>query len=152
MIKVKPAVTHNGRIYVYGGSLSNGGSATNKLERYTPIPNDKALVSFSRPSASIIEGEWSLSVNVSLSSTAAGDETVDYIISNGSTATNGGDFSITTGTLSFGAGERTKTIGYSIQEDGDSEGDESFTIMLVNPVNLGLGDVSTYSFTIFDDD
>ena len=145
------AVTHNGRIYVYGGKLISG--TTNELERYTPETHTKTLVSFSRSSDSIIEVTGTFSVNVSLTKNAVGNETVDYIISNGSTATNGEDFSISTDTISFNAGERTKSINFSINDDNVSdEGNESFTIMLVNPSNLRLGDVSTYSFTIFDDD
>jgi uncharacterized repeat protein (TIGR01451 family) len=76
--------------------------------------------------------------------------TVDYRVT-GISATEGVDFIATPGTLTFHAGETVKTISVPIIGDTFFEGDESFSVQLLNAVNasidraLGIG-------TIVDDD
>jgi YD repeat-containing protein len=83
---------------------------------------------------------------------------VSYASSNG-TATQPGDYTSTSGTLSFAAGERYKTITVSSVQDTTLEGDETFNLVLSSATggatitdSTGVGTVLTDEiwFTIND--
>lgn len=76
--------------------------------------------------------------------------TVLYQIS-GITATPGVDFLSSDGTLTFRAGETQKTITVQVVGDTLKEGDETFSIQLVDPVNARM-DKGIAIGTIVDDD
>ena len=83
--------------------------------------------------------------------TASGKEiTLDYATAD-DTATAGSDYTQTNETLTFSAGETTKTIDVPVLEDGSPEEDETFTVTLSKAVNVTIGD-STGTGTILDDD
>src|SRR3954451_9001865 len=67
------------------------------------------------------------------------------------TANPGFDFVDTQGTLTFRAGETVKTFSVPIIGDTLDEGDESFTVQLLNPVNAVIAR-GTATGTIIDDD
>lgn len=52
----------------------------------------------------------------------------------------GSDYTVTSGTLSFAAGEMVKTVTVPIVDDGFTEGDEFFFLRLASPVNAGIAD------------
>ena len=56
------------------------------------------------------------------------------------TATQGSDYTATTGTLTFQPGEATKTVTVSPLDDAYSEGDETFTLTLSNPAKAVIDD------------
>ncbi len=87
--------------------------------------------------ASAAEGD-SVVFTVSLSATSSQQVTVDYATADG-TATAGEDYTATSGTLTFQAGETTKTISVPITDDTDNEGDETFTVTLSNAAGADLG-------------
>ena len=64
---------------------------------------------------------------------AAADEavTVDYETADGS-ATAGADYTAASGTLTFAAGERSKTVSVAILDDALDEGKETFLLRLSN--------------------
>jgi glucose/arabinose dehydrogenase len=64
------------------------------------------------------------------------------------------DYLLTTGTLSFAAGETEKSFSIVTFDDAFVEGDESFTVDLINPTgpNAMLGSVASATVTIEDDD
>ncbi len=64
---------------------------------------------------------------------AAADEavTVDYATADG-TATAGADYTAASGTLTFAAGERSKTVSVAILDDALDEGKETFLLRLSN--------------------
>ena len=68
---------------------------------------------------------------VSLDRAASGTVTVDYATSDGS-ATSGSDYTAANGTLTFQAGERTKTVEIALLDDDHDEGTETFTLTLSN--------------------
>ena len=76
--------------------------------------------------------------------------TVNYTTINGS-AISGTDFTATTGTLTFNPGETSRTIEVSVTGDTASEGDETFTLTLSNPVNLQLADGVAIGTIVNDD-
>ncbi|WP_219643978.1 Calx-beta domain-containing protein [Cohnella sp. CFH 77786] len=81
-----------------------------------------------------------------------GEVAVDYTTSDG-TASGGSDYETAGGTLTFAAGETSKTISVPIYNDTDTEGDESFTVTLGNPTNgATLGTITGSNVSIVDDD
>ncbi len=66
---------------------------------------------------------------VTLAPAAASAVTVDYATSDG-TALSGQDYTAATGTLTFAAGETSKTVSVAVIDDAVDEGDETFTLTL----------------------
>ena len=87
------------------------------------------------------EGDEAISFSVTLDEAASGAVTVDYATSNG-TATAGSDYTATSGTLNFSAGETRKTLAVTISDDTESESDETFTVTLSNASGADLGTTS----------
>ena len=92
--------------------------------------------------ASITEGDSGssqLSFTVTLSQAATGPVTVSYSTANG-TATAGSDYTARSGTLTFAAGETTKTVTVPITGDTAVEGNETFTISLAAASGATIAD------------
>lgn len=68
------------------------------------------------------------------------------------TATAGGDYGETQGTLSFGSAERVKLISIPILNDGLREADERFRVVLENPTGNALGTRTSCTVTVADND
>lgn len=112
-----------------------------------------ALPSLAIADATIAEGNSGtklLNLTVTLSAAAAGPVTVAYGTANG-TATAGSDYTARSGTLSFAAGETSKTIQVSIAGDTTPEGNEAFTVNLSNATGATIADGSAIA-TITNDD
>ena len=89
---------------------------------------------------------------VSLSHAASAAVRVDYATSNG-TATAGADYTAASGTLSFAAGETTKTVSGSVLNDAHDEGSETLTLTLSNASGAVIkSDGATATGTITNDD
>ena len=82
-----------------------------------------------------------LAFAVTLSRAPSGTVTVDYATADG-TATSGSDYTATSGTLSFAAGETEKTVSVPVLDDGHDEGSETLTLTLSNPSGAYLADGS----------
>ncbi len=108
-------------------------------------------VSFITPSSSIAESSVSINVDVVLSEPSTDTVSVDFDIV-GVTAEPGSDFSGSPGTLTFSPGETTKSINFEIHDDDVNEPEETFRIVLSNPVNATLGTPSVHLFKIEDND
>ena len=76
---------------------------------------------------------------VTLSRAASAALTVDYATANGS-AHAGDDYRAASGTLTFGAGERSTTIEVAVLDDAHDEGEETLTLRLSNPSSGRLAD------------
>ena len=96
------------------------------------------------------ESNTSTSLTVTLSVASGKDITVDYATSDG-TATAGSDYTTASGTLTFSAGDTSKTIDITTLTASIVEGDETVTVTLSNASNASISD-STGTFTITDDD
>jgi uncharacterized delta-60 repeat protein len=78
--------------------------------------------------------------------------TVDYATRDG-TAKAGADYTAQSGTITFGVGERTKTISIPVIEDAPPENNEQFQVLLSNPSSGAvLGSLHTLDVTIEEDD
>ena len=108
-----------------------------------------SIVQLSATAFGVTEGTSTLSVQVMRIGNAAGVSTVDYATSDtaganncnvvGSVASSRCDYITTLGTLSFAAGETSKTIAIPIVDDVYAEGNETFTIALSNATGAVLG-------------
>ena len=104
-----------------GRELSNTNSAT--------VAGPPAL---SVADARVREGpDAALAFAVRLDRAASGAVTVDYATADG-TATAGEDYTATSGTLTFAAGEREKTVSVTVLDDAHDEGEETFDLTLSN--------------------
>ena len=111
---------------------------------------------FSINSPSVVEGDSS-SVNlvftVTLSASASSPYTVDYADAGTGTATSGTDYTAVTGsTLTFAAGETSKTITVSVTGDTVDESNETVAIALSNASSGTAISTATGTGTIRDDD
>ncbi len=79
---------------------------------------------------------------VSLSQSSAQTVTVRYATADG-TATAGSDYTTTSGTLTFTAGQTTKTVNVPVKGDTTNEADETFSLTLNTPVNATVGSAGT---------
>jgi urease beta subunit len=95
-------------------------------------------------------GQTAMTFTVTLSAAATSDVTVGFNTASG-TADAGTDFEATNGTLTFAAGETTKTIVVNVLGDTAFESDETFTVTLANPVGATIPD-ATATGTIENDD
>ena len=73
---------------------------------------------------------------VTLDPAATEAVTVDYATADG-TATAGDDYTAASGTLTFDAGETSKTVSVPIVDDNVDDGGETFTLTLSNPAGAG---------------
>ena len=95
-------------------------------------------------------GTTNLVFSVSLNSAAASDVTVEFATAN-DTATAGSDFVTTTGTLTFAAGELTKTITVPLLGDTSIELTETLLLNLSNATGATISDPQAVG-TITNDD
>ena len=82
-----------------------------------------------------------LAFAVTLDRAASGAVTVDYATAD-ATATAGEDYTATSGTLTFSAGETAKTVTVAVLDDAHDEGSETLTLALSNASGAYLADGS----------
>ncbi|MEQ8959973.1 MAG: Calx-beta domain-containing protein, partial [Coleofasciculus sp. C2-GNP5-27] len=111
----------------------------------TIIDNDDSTPVLSQLSindVSVTEGDSgskNATFTVSLSAASTESISVDYGTGNG-TATAGSDYTAESGTLTFAAGETSKTISVAVTGDTTVESDETFNVNLSNASNATIGD------------
>jgi Calx-beta domain len=128
-------------------SLGSPSSAT-----VTITDNDGVqTLAFSSATASVGESVSPLNLIVTRTGDTTGVATVNYATSNGS-ASSGSDYTDTSGTLVFAAGDTSKNISVVITNDSTSEATETFTVTLSSPTGASLGSTSTSTVSIVDDD
>ena len=120
-----------------------------------PPPPPPPLADVSIASTAVIEGHaggtW-LTFAVSLSATPTGPVTVSWTTANG-TAKAGSDYVRGSGTVTFAAGQTEATLRVRVKGDRAREADETFRIVLSNPLNARLSaTAATATGTIVNDD
>ena len=125
----RPCGTYGAICTADGRKLSNTPSAT--------VQGPPAL---NVADARAVEGQdASLDFVVTLSRAAPWTVSVDYATADGSAAA-GEDYSATSGTLTFNAGETTKTVSVALLDDVVDEGEETLTLTLSNPSGAWIED------------
>jgi hypothetical protein len=87
---------------------------------------------------------------VTLSAPSAKQITANFATANG-TAVSPGDYTATSGVITFAAGETSKTISVPVRRDIGFESDENFLVNLTGVVNAAAGDLQATG-TIQNDD
>ena len=131
-----------------GGSL---GARTNAI--LTILDDDIAgLINFSAAHYSISETATVATITVIRSGGLASGVTVDYGTTDGS-ATAGLKYLSNSGTLSFGAGELTKSFPVTVLDNNVADGNQTVLLALSNPTGGGkLGAISNAVLTIVDNE
>ena len=131
-------------------ALSNPNGATLQDDTATGTIEDDDVPSLSIADAPAVEEGGTASFAVTLSAASDQTVTVDYETASG-TATEGTDYTRTSGTLTFAPGDTEKIIPVQTREDKLDEPDETFTVELSNANGATLQD-DTATGTIEDDD
>jgi subtilisin-like proprotein convertase family protein len=115
--------------------------------------NDDPEPTLSVNSVSVAEGAAGpagLTFTVTLSAVSGRTVTVNYATADG-IATAGSDYAAASGTLTFAAGDTTKTVSTAATGDDTFERDETFTLNLSGATNAGVA-AATGTGTIANDD
>jgi len=143
-------------------ALSNatGGATTDATGQGTIVDDDQPQLTSTNPAVSIDDvslsegnsGTGEARFVVSLAEATADQVTVNYATSNGS-AVAPGDYTATSGTITFNPGERVGLVDVPVNGDAAVEGDETFTVALSIPAGVvaTIGDGSGAG-TILNDD
>ncbi|CAA7619034.1 Calx-beta domain-containing protein [Magnetospirillum sp. SS-4] len=116
------------------------------------IRNDDTGLAIAATTTNLTEGDSGSKTHVftvTRSGIVTGATTVDWSIGG---AVDASDFAVTSGTVSFGAGETSKTIQLQAQGDTDIEANEAFTVTLANASSNAHIQTATANGTIVSDD
>ncbi len=152
--------TDTNRIYVANAG-SNNVTVINGAD-----DTAQSSIQFSASNYSVNEGAGSLTVTVTRTGDVSGAASVNYITTDTDTFTVGCadtvnnqgaafgrcDFATTLDTLTFAAGETTKTFNIPIIDDSFAEGNETFGVALSNVSGASLGLPSSATITINNND
>ncbi len=142
-----------------GGTIRSAATSANAALAHTGRGHDTGHKVDWRPSVSVADASANegtdanaaFTVSLSRAFTTAGHRvTVDYATADG-TATAGADYTATSGTLTFAAGEKTKTVNVPVLDDAVDEGEETFVLRLSNVQGARAGDLEATG-TISNDD
>jgi hypothetical protein len=133
----------------------NATLGTPAIATLTVMDNDEPAViptvQFGSATFSADEGDEAATIEVTLSEPATRAVTVTAATSDG-TATEGDDYTETSTTLTFAPGTTSQTFEVPILDNAEDEDDETVTLTLSDPQNATLGDPSSATLTIGDDD
>lgn len=110
-----------------------------------------AILGFAAATSSVSETQSTAPLAVALGPVQTSAVTVNYSVIGG-TATNGSDYTLSAGTLTFPPGETMMLIPFSIINDTAIESSETVIVRINNAVGAGIGTSSTHTLTITDDD
>ncbi|WP_299199344.1 Calx-beta domain-containing protein [uncultured Amphritea sp.] len=121
------------------------------------IRNDDVDLVLSGVVASAVEGDESSAGSTTFTVSRSGDltaeTTVDWqVVAGSATAADFAGAVLPSGSLTFMAGETSKTITVDLAADGLDEGNETFNVELTNPSNEADITVGSVTGTIVDDD
>lgn len=102
-------------------------------------------------SSTVAESAGSISIDLLLSAASSQQATVNYATADG-TATAGSDYTATSGTKTFSAGQTSQTVSIPILNDTANEDDETFTLSISSPSGATVGSHSSRTITIDDND
>jgi hypothetical protein len=112
--------------------------------------NDLPFVSFASAASQANEGNGPLPVTLVLSQASPRPVLVDYSL--GGTATQGEDYSLNIGTVTFVPGDVSAEIVPDILDDDLAEPEETLVLTLAPPLDAKLGTPSVHTVTIKDND
>ena len=134
-------------------TLDNASNATISDATGTlTIVDDETTPTLSVADKSLNEDDVTTPVTISLSHASSSDITFDWTTS-ADTATGGGtDFTDSSGTATITAGSTSVTVDVGIVEDGITESNETFNVIISNPSSGATIADATGVITIIDDE
>jgi hypothetical protein len=121
------------------------------VQHGAPAPQPGKL-QLSSSNYSVTENGGTAAITVTRTGGSDGAVSVNYATSDG-TATAGSDYTATSGTLNFAAGETSKTFTVPILDDTLVEGNETVNLTLSSPTGgAALGNPTSATLTIVDND
>jgi hypothetical protein len=108
-------------------------------------------VQFSANSYSVNEDAGGVTITITRTLNTSGSAIVTYSTADIS-ATSGSDYSAVSGSVTFAAGESSKSFTIPIINDTVGEGNEIFNVMLNGAANANFGTPSIATVTIVDND
>jgi len=137
--------------------------ATNLLVAYESAQTQPVrTIGFSSASYTVGEGDQRVNITLTRSGDTTNGATVGFTTSDSAGLTNCNvingtasprcDYENTQGTMTFVAGETSKSFSVAIVDDSYAEGNETFTVSLNSPIGAALGAQSTATVTIIDND
>ena len=134
-----------------GGSLGSPNSATATINDNDSAPACSG-VTFSVASDGAVTEGTSAGFTISKAGTATGSCTIDYATADGS-AVAGSDYSATSGTVTFLAGDASKSVTVTTIDDSSVESPETFSLAVSNPTGgAAVGSPASATSTINDND
>lgn len=134
-----------------GGSLGAGSpSRSQSLATAARVSTPPSVSISSAGKSEGASGTSNLSFTVTLSKSSSSPVTVSYATADG-TAVAGQDYAATAGTITFSAGQTSKTVKVAVIGDTVVEPDETFTVTLSNPSGATISR-ATATGTIRNDD
>ncbi len=115
------------------------------------VAEDDASVSLASAKYNVLESATNVVLSLVRTGTTNGTVSVDYATADG-TALADADYTNTTGTVTFAAGETAATITVPVVNDTEIEASETFTLALLSPTNTYLGKLTNAVVTIIEDD
>jgi hypothetical protein len=106
---------------------------------------------FSASGYAVGEAESSMLVTVTRTSGSSGAASIGYATSDG-TAVQTSKYIPASGTLSFAAGQTSRTFSVSVVDNALAEGNQTVNLTLTNPVGSGLNSPGRAVMTIVDND
>ncbi|MFA5842324.1 MAG: Calx-beta domain-containing protein [Candidatus Gracilibacteria bacterium] len=139
----------NETVIVIMGSPTNASQGATTV--HTATINDNDNVSIAIVDNSVSENGSTAAITVTMTGTSSSTVSVNYATSEG-TATAGSDYTATSGTITWTAGQTgDKTFNVSITDDGLDENNETVILALSNAVNSTISD-GDGALTINDND
>lgn len=136
------------------GSRSSSSKSSSSSSSSDSSVNPKGTIRFTTSELRVPENVATKKITVAVVRTGGsqGEVTVQYATSD-DTATQGDDYTATSGTLTFESGQTSKTFDVAIKDDSNGEGDEKVTLTLSSPGGgASLGTPSTATLIITDNE
>lgn len=121
------------------------------LSAPAPTPVSDGAMQFSAASYNVNEGTGFATITVTRTGNTTSTASVDYATSD-NTAKQRTDYTTSTGTLSFAAGEIQKQFTVLVIDNTRVDGNRTINLTLSNPVGVALADPKTAVLTIQDND
>lgn len=134
-------------------SPTNGASITD-AQGVGTVTDDDPVPSISISGGQVAEGDSGtadITFTVTLSSASAQTVTVNYATQDGTATTADGDYTGSSGPLTFAPGETSKRVDVTVHGDAKVEASETFSVALSGPTNATIS-TSSATGTITSDD
>jgi hypothetical protein len=149
-------VVASGKIYLLDQSLNILSSfistaGANFMAFTNSVPPPAASIKFSSDNYQVVEGAASATITVTRAGDTSNQASVDYSTSN-ATARQSRDYAAATGTLSFAAGQSSRSFNVLITDNVYVDGNRTINLNLSNPKGAPLVSPISAVFTIADND